>query len=109
MIQAPLLTDNYPCANMALLCVWAQGGHCEKAYLFLICLLTAFVYFLARPAFAETKVYTAELSEVVDPSMALFIQRAIKEAQAADAQALVIVMNTPGGLVESAREFTPLF
>lgn len=42
--------------------------------------------------------------EPITPVTARFIERALREAQAADAQALVIELDTPGGLLQSTRK-----
>jgi len=56
----------------------------------------------AIPAFAE--VLKVVINDTIQPISAEYISRAIDEAHRRNAQALLIEMNTPGGLVSSTRE-----
>ncbi|MBU0520480.1 nodulation protein NfeD [bacterium] len=49
-------------------------------------------------------VKTIEVDGVIHPASANFIQRAIEEANAANAEALLIELDTPGGLMDSMRD-----
>jgi membrane-bound serine protease (ClpP class) len=49
-------------------------------------------------------VYRAYMHDVVDLGIAPFLERVIEEAQAADADAIVIELDTPGGRVDAAVE-----
>lgn len=49
-------------------------------------------------------VYTAEVDGIIHPIATSYIRRAIAEADAAKADLLVIVLRTPGGLVDSTRD-----
>ncbi len=51
-------------------------------------------------------VYVAHLQGVINPVTATYVQRALAEASQANASALVIEMDTPGGLMDSMREIT---
>src|ERR671936_3076819 len=51
-------------------------------------------------------VYVARLSGVVDPIAARYLLRAIDAAEAAEATALVVVLDTPGGLSDATRDMT---
>src|SRR5438067_3313414 len=51
-------------------------------------------------------VYVARLGGVVDPIAARYLLRAIDAAEAAEATALVVVLDTPGGLSDATREMT---
>ena len=51
-------------------------------------------------------VYVARLGGVVDPIAARYLVRAIDAAEAAEATALVVVLDTPGGLSDATREMT---
>lgn len=51
-----------------------------------------------------TTIPVLELDGTVDRGTADYVTRGIEDAEASDAPAVVIAMNTPGGLVESARE-----
>jgi membrane-bound serine protease (ClpP class) len=49
-------------------------------------------------------VYTAEVDGIIHPVATAFIRRAIEQADAAQADLLVITLRTPGGLVDSTRD-----
>ncbi len=49
-------------------------------------------------------VYTAEVDGIIHPIATAYIRRAIAQADAAQADLLVIVLRTPGGLVDSTRD-----
>lgn len=74
------------------------------ASLFLI-----FILILPSSAQAAGPIYTAELNGVVDPSTSMYLKRALNEAERGGAQALILLVNTPGGLVTSAQEITGAF
>ena len=59
-------------------------------------------FLLVVPASAE--VLKIVLNDTIQPVTDEFIGRALAEAKAKNDQALLIVINTPGGLVESTRE-----
>lgn len=60
---------------------------------------------LAPAAQAQSSaVMTVQLDGFIDPNAARYVARAIDEATQADAALLVIQLNTPGGLSESARQ-----
>ena len=65
-------------------------------------LALAMLVWLAIPAYAE--VLKIVLNDTIQPISDEFIGRALAEAKAQNAQALLIQINTPGGLVESTRE-----
>ncbi len=74
-------------------------------------LLGAFALLLAGvpgaiPAQAQTRpeVYVLDLKGVVNPPMASYISRGIRAANRANADAIVIQMDTPGGLDDSMRK-----
>jgi membrane-bound serine protease (ClpP class) len=73
-----------------------QGG-----YLHLIFALVITALFCA-PASAD--VVTITIKDTIQPISAEYISRAIDEAQRRNAQAILIELNTPGGLVSSTRE-----
>ena len=64
-------------------------------------ILSAFVTTLCRPASAEILKITVD--DTIQPISQEYITRAIDEAHRRNAQALLIEMNTPGGLVSSTR------
>src|SRR4030095_16974758 len=53
---------------------------------------------------AAPRVYVAEVDGIIHPVATEFIRHAIAEADAAQAELLVIVLRTPGGLVDSTRD-----
>ncbi|MGQ0551071.1 MAG: NfeD family protein [Armatimonadota bacterium] len=55
---------------------------------------------------AARAVYSITIDGTIAPSTARFIQRAINEAQAEDAEALVVALDTPGGLLKSTDDIT---
>ncbi|MEQ8434492.1 MAG: nodulation protein NfeD [Oceanicaulis sp.] len=59
---------------------------------------------LARQDGAGTTVLSADLTGPIGPATAAYISRAIDEAQGEGAAALVITMDTPGGLDSSTRD-----
>lgn len=54
--------------------------------------------------YADGPVLTVQLDGFVDPNAARYVARAFEEAVEADADLLVILLNTPGGLSASARQ-----
>ncbi|HET8679894.1 MAG TPA: nodulation protein NfeD [bacterium] len=55
---------------------------------------------------AARSVYRITIDGTIAPSTARFIQRAINEAEAEDAEALIISLDTPGGLLKSTDDIT---
>jgi len=66
-------------------------------------LVALFVLSLALPT-ASAEILKVVLNDTIQPITDEFIGRALNEAKAQNAQALLIEINTPGGLVESTRE-----
>jgi membrane-bound serine protease (ClpP class) len=60
----------------------------------------------AQPREASRLVMRARVKSVVHPVSAEFIEDAIREADAAGAAALVVELDTPGGLMTSTRDIT---
>ena len=52
----------------------------------------------------RTVVYTTEVDGIIHPVATAYVRRAIPQADAAGAALLVIVLRTPGGLVDSTRD-----
>jgi membrane-bound serine protease (ClpP class) len=75
---------------------------------FVIVLAAVAGFAAARPAGAVAPaggpVYVVPIDGVVDEGMAHYVARAVAEADAAGASALVLDVNTPGGLVSAAFE-----
>jgi len=70
----------------------------------LAALLGAQILALAAPP--GPVVYRIDVDGVIAPATARYIQRAIRQAEEAKAEALVIQLNTPGGLLKSMDEIT---
>jgi membrane-bound serine protease (ClpP class) len=51
-------------------------------------------------------VHRITIDGIISPATARFITRVVREAEAADAQALVILLDTPGGLLKSTDDIT---
>jgi membrane-bound serine protease (ClpP class) len=66
--------------------------------------LAALLALLTLSVFASAEVLKIVLNDTIQPVTDEFIGRALAEAKAKNAQALLIEINTPGGLVESTRE-----
>jgi membrane-bound serine protease (ClpP class) len=64
----------------------------------------AFLLFLFAPRLSSAEVLKIVLNDTIQPITDEFIGRALAEAKAKNDQALLIEINTPGGLVESTRE-----
>ncbi|HZQ96019.1 MAG TPA: nodulation protein NfeD [Candidatus Sulfotelmatobacter sp.] len=74
----------------------------KKSAVLQILVITLAVVFSASPGRAE--VLKIVVDDTIQPITAEYISRAIDEAAHRNAQALLIEMNTPGGLVSSTRE-----
>ncbi len=48
-------------------------------------------------------------NEVISPGISRFISRALREAEARNAECLIITLDTPGGLLESTRQIVKQF
>jgi len=66
--------------------------------------LLAALAFVSTPFAARAEVLKIVVDDTIQPITAEYISRAIDEAHRRNAQALLIEMNTPGGLVSSTRE-----
>ena len=64
----------------------------------------ALLVFLLAPVLSSAEVLKIALNDTIQPVTDEFIGRALAEAKAKNDQALLIEINTPGGLVESTRE-----
>jgi membrane-bound serine protease (ClpP class) len=72
-----------------------------KRWFQLICVVVALASF-ARPASAD--IVKIVVDDTIQPITAEYISRAIDQARRTNAQAVLIEMNTPGGLVSSTRD-----
>jgi len=62
---------------------------------------------LAFPLFAASRqVVVIRMEGAIDPPTASYVERAIERTSETHAQALVITINTPGGLMKSMRDIT---
>ncbi len=70
-----------------------------------LCVILALILLIWAQSLASVarEVWLVELNGALGPAKADFIVRSIQDAQAADAEALVIRMDTPGGLDASMR------
>ncbi len=66
--------------------------------------LVAFVFFAGAPASFAKEVHYVKTEGIVNPVMAEFLVKAIKDAEAAQAEAVIIQLDTPGGLDLSMRD-----
>ncbi len=60
--------------------------------------------FIPLLIFSAQEIYIAKLSGVINPVTSSYVIEAIHQAQAQDAQCLILQIDTPGGLDESMRE-----
>jgi membrane-bound serine protease (ClpP class) len=63
----------------------------------------------APAAFAAEKVSLIKIDGAIGPATASYIARSIDEAQAQNAQCLIIQLNTPGGLLDSTQKIVQSF
>ena len=81
------------------------GGGCPYIISALLGLLILTVIFaLLSPSLVAAEVVKVTVNDTIQPISQEYITRAIDEAQRRNAQAVLIEMNTPGGLVSSTRE-----
>ena len=75
-----------------------------RRFLLVVVLLTAFALPASpRPASAAQAVATIEMDSAITPVTVRLLTTAIDRAQSEGAQALVVQLNTPGGLSTSSR------
>lgn len=80
------------------------AGMARTLVALVVALVATPVLALAKPA--GPTVYRIDVDGVIAPATARYIQRAIRQAEEAKAEALVIQLNTPGGLLKSTDEIT---
>jgi hypothetical protein len=76
-------------------------------FLFLLVFLQCLALFFLAPSFCEDKqplVYTIQVDDMVTSGTARNIQRGLGVAEKEQADAVVILLNTPGGLVSATLE-----
>ena len=96
--RCPILSG-CPTQNLRALCEtlgWGLSRTLRGAFTLLV--------FLVAPHLSSADVLKITLNDTIQPVTDEFIGRALAEAKAKNDQALLIEINTPGGLVESTRE-----
>jgi len=66
--------------------------------------LAAFFFFAVAPASFAKEIHYVKTEGIVNPVMAEFLVKAIKDAEEAKAEAVIIQLDTPGGLDLSMRD-----
>jgi membrane-bound serine protease (ClpP class) len=79
----------------------------RAAHRFLLCILAIFLFAAAQTSSAQ--VLKVVLNDTINPVTDEFLGRALTQAKETKAQAVLIEINTPGGLVESTREIIEKF
>jgi membrane-bound serine protease (ClpP class) len=75
-----------------------------------VLLLLLAVWSIVAPVSAQnSSVLVAEISGPVTPTMASYFERSIARAEQSDAQALAIILDTPGGAVDVTLEIVQIF
>lgn len=82
---------------------WSVIRH-KPEILLIILLFLLLIPQPARGARDDPQVFTVKMEDMVTAGTAQHIIRALEEAEEADAQALVILINTPGGLVNATLD-----
>lgn len=73
-----------------------------KRYSFIFLLIAAAIF---SSSFSVAKeIYTVRINGVINPPVAGFLQESIEKAGKKDAQALIVLLDTPGGLDTSMRD-----
>ncbi|MER2000613.1 MAG: nodulation protein NfeD [Lysinibacillus sp.] len=76
-----------------------------KIFTYLLLLVVAVALTLPQTAvFAKDRVYHVPLENVVEKGLYAFLERSFEEAKEQQAAAIILDINTPGGLVESAAD-----
>lgn len=76
---------------------------------FLPILLLIFLFTAFTPAQAAGGVLIVDADGIVSPGMAAYFARVIAEAEAQQANAVIIELDTPGGLIDSTNEIIKTF
>ncbi|CAN5858218.1 nodulation protein NfeD [soil metagenome] len=69
-------------------------------------LATSFTVASGQPAPVQGSVYRVPVSGIIEMGLAPFIERTIREAEAAGAAAIILDIETPGGRVDAAQRIT---
>ncbi len=92
-----LLLKGVDCMTCRFSCIWHRLP-------FYILLFLSFVLCLPHDCLAKKQVYIITVADPIGPGVADFVKKGIQEASDANAECLIIELDTPGGLVESMRE-----
>ncbi|MEC9366843.1 MAG: nodulation protein NfeD [Chloroflexota bacterium] len=79
--------------------------HATISALFVVALLNTYIAY----ASSKNDIITVEIKGAIQPSTADYIRRVIAEAELTQSTALLIELDTPGGMLESTREIVTLF
>jgi membrane-bound serine protease (ClpP class) len=75
-----------------------------KKYFYLPFFVFAFYLFLSPSYPQQGKIYSITLDDdIINPVMAEYVEKAIEKAKNENAECLIIVLDTPGGLLSSTR------
>ncbi len=88
----------------ALGCQVEQSSTASAAWTGRALLILPIIFVLLSPSLAAAEVVKITVDDTIQPISQEYITRAIDEAHRRNAQAILIEMNTPGGLVSSTRE-----
>ena len=78
-----------------------------KILLFIL-FVSAFTFPFLETGAATTKVYKVPIEDVVEKGLYAFLQRSFAEAEDADAKAIILDINTPGGFTDAAGKIAKL-
>ena len=67
------------------------------------CFFVALLFLFPSFLFAQ-KIFTITIKDAINPAVAEFINQSIEKSEEAKAEALIINLNTPGGLLSSTRD-----
>lgn len=85
-----------------------EGGKSLKRFrlftYFLLLTLAVMLFIPQTNAFAKDRVYHIPLENVVEKGLYAFLERSFKEAKEQQASAIILEIDTPGGLVEAAGD-----
>ncbi|MFW6135063.1 MAG: NfeD family protein, partial [Elusimicrobiota bacterium] len=75
----------------------------KKTILFIIIFLLFLIYTLSIQT-AVSSVYIVPVRGQIEPGWLLFLERSLQEAEQADARAVILDMDTPGGYIDTVQE-----
>ncbi|MDR5709639.1 MAG: nodulation protein NfeD [Armatimonadota bacterium] len=77
-----------------------------RRLLWSFCLVVLMAWVPLWAATPRPRVYLLRVEGIISPATAIYIQRGIREAERAGAEALVVELDTPGGLMTSMDQIT---